>query len=123
MQVRLNVTLYALVRQELRSNLSAWARAAHKGMWFSEKEFVAVLDDIRKALAINHVDPQANAELMAIACGMKADVVRRRPEGRAAPIFLLHQLFRRLEKPTGTAVAVGFFMVALNTRRWAGCRL
>lgn len=51
-------------------------RAAHKGMWCSEEEFVAVLDDIRKAMEMNHVDPQANAELMAIAYGMKAEVVR-----------------------------------------------
>ena len=51
-------------------------RAAHKGMWCSEEEFLAVLDDIRKAMEMNHVDPQANAELMAIAYGMKAEIVR-----------------------------------------------
>lgn len=51
-------------------------RTAHKGMWCSEEEFVAVLDDIRKAMEMNNVDPQANAELMAIAYGMKAEVVR-----------------------------------------------
>ena len=51
-------------------------RTAHKGMWCSEEEFLAVLDDIREAMEINHVDPQANAELMAIAYGMKAEVVR-----------------------------------------------
>ena len=51
-------------------------RTAHKGMWCSEEEFLAVLDDIRKAMEMNHVDPQANAELMAISYGMKAEVVR-----------------------------------------------
>ena len=51
-------------------------RSAHKGMWCSEEEFLAVLDDIRKAMEMNHVDPQANAELMAIAYGMKAEIVR-----------------------------------------------
>ncbi len=51
-------------------------RAAHKGMWCSEEEFLAVLDDIRKAMEMNQVDPQANAELMAIAYGMKAEIVR-----------------------------------------------
>lgn len=51
-------------------------RAAHKGMWCSEEEFLAVLDDIRKAMEMNKVDPQANAELMAIAYGMKAEIVR-----------------------------------------------
>lgn len=51
-------------------------RTAHKGMWCSEEEFLAVLDDIRKAMEMNHVDAQANAELMAIAYGMKAEIVR-----------------------------------------------
>ena len=51
-------------------------RTAHKGMWCSEEEFLAVLDDIRKAMEMNHVDPQANAELMAISYGMKAEIVR-----------------------------------------------
>ncbi len=51
-------------------------RAAHKGMWVTDEEFIAVLDDIRKAMEINDVDPQANAELMAIAYGMKAEIVR-----------------------------------------------
>ncbi len=51
-------------------------RTAHKGMWCSEEEFLAVLDDIRKAMEMNQVDPQANAELMAIAYGMKAEIVR-----------------------------------------------
>ena len=51
-------------------------RAAHKGMWCSEEEFLAVLDDIRKAMEMNKVDAQANAELMAIAYGMKAEIVR-----------------------------------------------
>lgn len=51
-------------------------RTAHQGMWCSEEEFVAVLDDIRKAMEINNVDPQANAELMAIAYGMKEEIVR-----------------------------------------------
>ena len=37
-------------------------RTAHKGMWCSEEEFLAVFDDIRKAMEMNKVDPQANAE-------------------------------------------------------------
>ena len=51
-------------------------RTAHKGMWCSEEEFLAVLDDIKKAMEMNHVGARENAELMAIAYGMKSEIVR-----------------------------------------------
>jgi len=50
-------------------------RTAHRGMNVSEAEFVAVLDDILAALEKHQVGEREKAELLAIAYGMKADIV------------------------------------------------
>jgi hemoglobin len=50
---------------------------AHKGMNVSEAEFVAVLDDILEAMEKHGVGERERAEMLAIAYGMKADIVHR----------------------------------------------
>lgn len=50
-------------------------REAHRGMNVSEAEFVAVLDDILAALEKHNVGEREKAELLAIAYGMKGDIV------------------------------------------------
>ncbi|WP_334119400.1 group I truncated hemoglobin [Limnobacter sp.] len=51
--------------------------AAHTGMNVAEAEFVAVLDDILAALKKHGVGEREQAELLAIAYGMKAEIVHQ----------------------------------------------
>ncbi len=48
---------------------------AHKGMNVSDAEFVAVLDDILLAMNKHSVGEREKAEMLAIAYGMKAEIV------------------------------------------------
>ncbi|TVQ91145.1 MAG: group 1 truncated hemoglobin [Chromatiaceae bacterium] len=50
-------------------------RTAHSGMNINEAEFVAVLDDILAGLTQHGVGEREKAELLAIAYGMKEDIV------------------------------------------------
>lgn len=50
---------------------------AHKGMNVNEAEFVAVLDDILEAMTKHGVGELEKAEMLAIAYGMKSDIVHR----------------------------------------------
>jgi len=51
-------------------------RKAHKGMNISEQEFVAVIDDILKALDDNNIEGEARTEVLGILYSMKGDIVR-----------------------------------------------
>ena len=48
---------------------------AHKGMNVNEAEFVAVVDDILEAMVKNGVGEREKADMLAIAYGMKNDIV------------------------------------------------
>lgn len=48
---------------------------AHRGMNISEAEFVAVLDDILEAMTKHGLQERERAEVLAIAYGMKGDIV------------------------------------------------
>jgi len=47
----------------------------HKGMNISEAEFVAVLDDILEAMTKHGIGEREKAEVLAIAYGMKGEIV------------------------------------------------
>lgn len=49
--------------------------AAHKGMNISEREFVAVLDDILEALKSNGVGRREQEELLMIAYSLRGDIL------------------------------------------------
>lgn len=49
--------------------------AAHKGMNINEVEFVAVCDDVLKALDMNNVGKRERDEILCILYSLKADVV------------------------------------------------
>ncbi len=50
--------------------------AAHRGMNISEQEFVAVVDDVLRALQKNDVDTATRGEVTAILWSLKDQVVR-----------------------------------------------
>jgi hemoglobin len=49
--------------------------AAHKGMNISEREYVAVLDDILDALKTNSVAQREQEEFLMIAYSLRADIL------------------------------------------------
>lgn len=50
-------------------------RTTHEGMNINEAEFVAVLDDILAAMSKHGIGDREMAEVLAIAYGMKGDIV------------------------------------------------
>jgi hemoglobin len=51
-------------------------RAAHRGMNISEAEYMAVIDDILAALDKHGVGEREKQEMLSIAYGLKADILR-----------------------------------------------
>jgi hemoglobin len=49
---------------------------AHKGMNVSEEEFIAVVDDIMKAMDMNDLDENAKKDMLAIAYSLKGEIIR-----------------------------------------------
>jgi hemoglobin len=51
-------------------------RATHKGMNISEQEYLAVMDDIMKALDNQRVDDDTKKDVLAILYSLKGDMIR-----------------------------------------------
>jgi len=51
-------------------------RAAHRGLNISEQEYMAVIDDILAALDKHAVGPRERSEMLAIAYGLKGEILR-----------------------------------------------
>ena len=51
-------------------------RAAHKGMNISEQEYLAVMDDIMKALDDQRIDGNTKKDVLAILYGLKGEIIR-----------------------------------------------
>ncbi|MEY4761154.1 MAG: hypothetical protein RLZZ200_1010 [Pseudomonadota bacterium] len=50
---------------------------AHRGMNISEAEYLAVMDDIVATLEKNGIEESARRDVLAIAFGLKGDIIRR----------------------------------------------
>jgi hemoglobin len=50
---------------------------SHRGMNINEAEYMAVMDDILFALEKNGIDESARKDVLAIAFGLKGDIIRR----------------------------------------------
>ena len=51
-------------------------RAAHNGMNISEQEYLAVMDDIMKALDDQRIDDNTKKDVLAILYGLKGEIIR-----------------------------------------------